>query len=115
MKNKNNKPSKIHIKKGDHVKVLSGNHKSKMGNVIKVFPKRYRALVTGINIVHKHVKPSAKAPQGSIVKQEASVHISNLMLVDSTNGVASRIGRRINETGKLQRFSKKTGNFIKND
>ena len=115
MKNKNNKLPKIHIRKGDQVKVLSGNNKSKMGNVIKVFTKTSRALVTGINIVHKHVKPSAKDPQGSIVKKEAAVHISNLMLVDSTNGVASRIGRRINEAGKLQRFSKKTGNFIKND
>ena len=115
MQNKNSKLPKIYIKTGDKVKVLAGNHKSKTGDVIKVFTKTYRALVAGINIVHKHVKPSAKNPQGTIMRKEAPVHISNLMVIDPKDGIASRVGRRVNEAGKLQRYSKKSGNFIKND
>ncbi len=103
---------KIHIKKGDTVKVLSGDDKGQTGKVLKVDVKNYRAFVEGVNMVSKAVKPSAKHPQGGIIKQEAAVHISNLMVVDS-KGVASRIGRKKAENGKLVRYSKKSGEEIK--
>ncbi len=103
---------KIHIKKGDTVKVLAGNERGKQGKVLTVDRENYRAVVEGLNMVSKHSKPSAKNPQGGIVKQEAPIHISNLMVVDA-KGVASRIGRRMGEEGKLVRYSKKTGEEIK--
>jgi len=103
---------KIHIKKGDIVKVLAGNDRGKQGKVLKVEVEDYRALVEGVNIVSKATKASAKTPNGGIVKKEAPVHISNLMVVDS-KGNATKIGRRIGEKGKLVRYSKKTGEEIK--
>ena len=103
---------KLHIKKGDMVKVLSGDDKGQTGKVLKVEVKKYRAFVEGVNMVTKHTKPSAKNPQGGMVKKEASIHISNLMLMD-TKGVASRIGRHVDEKGKLVRYSKKTGEEIR--
>lgn len=105
---------KFHIKKGDTVKVLSGNSKGKTGAVLEVFPSKYRAIVEGLNMVTKHTKPSAESPEGGIKKVEASIHMSNLMLVDGATGEATRIGRKLDENGKLQRVSKKTGEVIKN-
>lgn len=106
------KVMKIHIKKGDNVKVLSGEDKGRTGKVLKVEVSKYRAIVEGVNMVSKHTKPNAKNPQGGIVKKEASIHISNLIIVDS-KGVASRIGRRLDDKNKLVRYSKKTGEEIK--
>ena len=103
--------SKLHIKKGDTVKVLSGADNGKTGKITSVDREKGRALVEGINLVSKHTKPSAANPQGGIVKREASVHISNLMVVDS-KGQASRIGRKLNKDGKLVRYSKKSGEVL---
>jgi large subunit ribosomal protein L24 len=103
--------SKLHIKTGDTVKVLSGTDNGKTGKVTSVVLEKGRAFVEGINMVSKHTKPSAANPQGGIVKREASIHISNLMVVDS-KGQASRIGRKLNEDGKLVRYSKKTGEVL---
>jgi len=103
--------SKLHIKKGDTVKVLSGADNGKTGKITSVVLEKGRAFVEGINMVSKHTKPSAANPQGGIVKREASVHISNLMVVDS-KGQASRVGRKLNEDGKLVRYSKKTGEVL---
>ncbi len=105
---------KLHIKKGDTVKVLSGNSKDKTGKVLEIDLAKKRALVEGANIVTKHRKPSAQNPNGGIDKIEAPIHISNLMLVDPATGEATRTGRKLNDKGKLQRYSKKTGEFIKN-
>jgi len=106
--------SKLHIKKGDTVKVIAGNSNGQEGKVIEVLVAKSRALVEGVNMVSKHTKPNAANPQGGIVKQEASIHISNLMVVDPTSGEATRIGRKIDEkTGKLVRFSKKSAEVIK--
>ena len=100
--------SKLHIKKGDTVKVIAGNSNGQEGKVIEVLVAKSRALVEGVNMVSKHTKPNTANPQGGIVKQEASIHISNLMVVDPTSGEATRIGRKIDEkTGKLTRYSKK--------
>jgi large subunit ribosomal protein L24 len=105
---------KIHIKKGDTVKVISGNDKGKTGKVLEVIPEKYRAVIEGVAMITKHVKPSASSPEGGIQNTEASVHISNLMLIDPSTGDATRIGRKKNDDGKLQRYSKKTGDFITN-
>jgi len=105
--------SKLHIKKGDLVSVNSGESKGQQGRVLSVIVKDNRAIVEGVNMVSKHTKPNAKHPQGGIIKKEAPVHISNLMLIDPTSGKPSRIGRRLNENGKLVRYSKKSGEEIK--
>ena len=103
---------KIHIKKDDTVKVIAGNSKGSTGKVLKVIPEKYRAIVEGVNMVTKHVKPSASNPEGGIQNTEAAIHISNLQLVDPATGKPTRIGRKENEDGKLQRYSKKSGEFI---
>ena len=105
--------SKLHIKKGDTVYVNSGEDKGKTGTVLKVLVKENRALVEGINMVSRNTKPSAKNPQGGIVKKEAPIHISNLNVVDPKTGKPVRVGRRRNSEGVLVRYSKKTGEEIK--
>ncbi|MBL7842622.1 MAG: 50S ribosomal protein L24 [Cyclobacteriaceae bacterium] len=113
MERKFNKQPKLHIRKGDTVKVIAGDDKGKTGKVLEVQVAKSRAIVEGINIVTKHEKPSAGKPEGGIKKTEAALHISNLMLIDPASGNPTRIGRKLNEKGKLQRYSKKTGEFIK--
>ena len=112
-RNKNKQP-KLHVRKGDTVKVLAGNDKGKTGKVLEVVTSKSRAFVEGVNMVTKHVKPSANKPEGGIENTEASIHISNLMVVDPASGNATRVGRKANADGKLQRYSKKTGEFINN-
>ena len=104
---------KLHIKKGDTVKVLAGEDKGKTGKVTKIFVEKKRAIVEGINMVTKSQKPNAKNPQGGFVKTEAPIHISNLNVVDPKTGEATRIGRKLNENGKLVRYAKKSGEEIK--
>ena len=103
---------KIHIRKGDTVYVLSGNDKGKSAKVLTVFPAKYSAIVEGLNLVTKHIKPSADNPKGGIEKQEAPMHISNLMLVDPADGKPTRIYRKRNKDGKIERISKKTNKVI---
>ena len=105
---------KFHIRKGDTVKIIAGNDKGKTGKVLEVNTSKYRAIVEGANMVTKHVKPSATSPEGGIQETEASIHLSNLMVVDPSSGDASRVGRKANDEGKLQRYSKKSGEFITN-
>ncbi|MDD3569455.1 MAG: 50S ribosomal protein L24 [Bacteroidales bacterium] len=104
---------KLHVKKGDMVFVNAGEYKGKQGKVLEVLVKQERAIVEGVNIISRHTKPNAKHPQGGIIKKEAPIHISNLMLVDPASGKPTRIGRRENESGKLVRYSKKSGEEIK--
>ncbi|MBR6081916.1 MAG: 50S ribosomal protein L24 [Salinivirgaceae bacterium] len=105
--------TKLHIKKGDTVVVIAGESKGQRGKVLSVQVEKQRAVVEGINMVSKHTKPNAKNTQGGIVKQEAPVHISNLMLVEPATGNPTRTGRRVGENGKLVRYSKKSGEEIK--
>ena len=105
--------SKLHIKKGDTVYVNAGESKGKTGRVLKVLVEKQRAIVEGVNMVSKSTKPSAKNPQGGIVKQEAPIHISNLNVVDPKTGKPTRIGRKVGADGKLVRVSKKSGVEIK--
>lgn len=112
MERKTKKQQKLHIKTGDIVKVISGDDKGKTGKVLSVDTEKSRAYVEGINMITKHVKPTASKPQGGIEKKEAALHISNLMLVDPKTGEATRTGRKAGENGKLVRYSKKTGEVI---
>ena len=105
---------KYHVRKGDTVKVIAGNDKGKTGKVLEVNTSKYRAIVEGANMVTKHIKPSATNPEGGIQETEASIHLSNLKVVDPSSGDAVRIGRKENADGKLQRYSKKSGEFITN-
>lgn len=102
---------KLHIKVGDTVKVLSGESVGQQGTILSIDRKKMRAVVEGVNMIKRHTKPSAADPQGGIVEREASIHVSNLMVVH--NGVASRIGRKLDSKGKLVRYSKKSGEEIK--
>jgi large subunit ribosomal protein L24 len=103
---------KLKIKKGDNVTVIAGDDKGKKGRVLEVLTDKGRAIVEGVNMVSKHTKPNAKHPQGGIIKQEAAVNISNLMVNDS-NGAPTKVGRRAGEKGKLVRYAKTTGEEIK--
>jgi large subunit ribosomal protein L24 len=104
---------KLHIKKGDQVMVITGESKGQKGRILEVNREKSRALVEGINMVSKHTKPNAKAPQGGIIKKEATVHITNLMLIDPTSGKPTRVGKKLNDKNKLVRYSKKSGEEIK--
>ena len=101
---------KIHIKKGDKVRVISGSNKGLEGNVLAVMPNKYRAIVEGVNKVKKHTKPTQEEP-GGIEEKEAAIHISNLMLVDPKTGDATKVGRKIVD-GSIVRDSEKTGETI---
>lgn len=103
---------KLHIKKGDTVYVLSGNDKGKTAKVLTVIPKNYKAIVEGLNLSTKHIKPSADNPKGGIEKQEAAIHLSNLMLVDPADGKPTKVYRKRNKDGKIERLSKKTNKVI---
>lgn len=104
---------KFNIKKGDQVVVIAGKDKNRTTprQVLAVYPLKNRVLVEGVNIITKHVKPSAQNPQGGIVKQEAAIHISNVMLWDAESKGGSRI-RRERKDGKAIRISKKSGKEI---
>lgn len=104
--------AKFHIKKDDTVKVISGVSKGEEGKVLEVYPAKNRALVEGVNMVKRHTKPNATHPNGGIVDQEATIQLSNLMLVDPKTGEATRTGRKLVD-GKLARYSKKSGEVIK--
>ena len=105
--------SKLHIKKGDTVYVNAGEDKGKTGRVLEVQIKKNRAFVEGVNMMSKHTKPNAQNPNGGIVKKEASIHISNLNLVDPKSGGPTRIGRKVNKNGEIVRYAKKSGEEIK--
>src|ERR1700761_9144688 len=112
-KNQNTKPAKLKIRKGDLVKVIAGDSKGSQGKILEIITDKGRAIVEGANMVSKHTKPNAANPNGGIVKKEAAIHISNLMLVDPKSGKPTRVGRKRNDAGKLVRVAKTTGEEIK--
>lgn len=105
---------KLHIKKGDRVRILAGESRGEEGRVIKVYPAKGKAIVEGEGIkkAMKHAKPNAANPQGGIVKQDIPIHVSNLAVIDG-QGNATRIGRKHDENGKLVRYSKKSEEVLK--
>jgi large subunit ribosomal protein L24 len=105
--------AKLNFKKGETVQVIAGEEKGKQGRVLTIMFNDKRAIVEGLNMISKHTKPNAENQQGGIVKQEASIHLSNLMLVDPGSGEPTRIGRKKDKDGKLVRYSIKSGETIK--
>ena len=105
--------SKLHIKKGDNVYVLTGEDRGKTGRVLEVLAAKGKAIVEGVNIVSKSTKPNAKHPQGGIIKMEAPIQISNIALVDPKTGKPTRIAIKVNDKGEKVRISKKSGEEIK--
>jgi large subunit ribosomal protein L24 len=112
-KKKLEQPTKLKIKKGDQVKVIAGDSKGSEGKILEIIIDKGRAIVEGANMVSKHTKPNAAKPNGGIVRQEAAIHISNLMLIDPKSGKPTRVGRKRNDAGKLVRIAKITGEEIK--
>lgn len=103
--------TKFKIKTGDIVKVIAGDHKGIEGKVTRVIRENNKAIVEGVNMVSKHTKPSAKSPQGGIVKKEAPIHISNLSLLDVKSKEITKTGTRV-EGDKKVRFSKKSNQVL---
>lgn len=112
MERKNNSQPKLKIKKGDTVKVIAGESKGQEGKVLEVMLASRKVIVERVNLVSKHTRPNAKNTQGGIVKQEAPIHISNVMVVDPSSGKPTRVGRK-EVDGKLVRYAKKSGEVIK--
>ena len=104
---------KLNIKKGDSVKVIAGDSKGQEGKVLSIDRVKNRAFVEGVNLVSKSTKPDAQNPQGDIVKKEASIHVSNLMLIEASTGKPTRVGRKLDDKNKIVRYSKKSGEVIK--
>jgi large subunit ribosomal protein L24 len=104
--------SKLKLKKGDTVKVISGESRGQQGKIISIDVKKLRAIVEGVNLISKSEKPNAKNTNGGIVKKEGAIHLSNLMYVEG--GKSVRIGRKIDEkTQKIERISSKTKEVLK--
>ena len=101
--------AKLKLKSGDTIRVIAGDHKGEEGKIVKVYPEKNRAIVEGVNMVSKHTKPSAQSPQGGIVKKEASLNISNLMLL--VDGELTKVTYQVID-GKKVRVSKKTNKAI---
>lgn len=102
---------KLKIKSGDIVKVIAGDHRGEEGKILKIYRDKNKAIVEGVNLVSKHTKPTTEKPQGGIIKKEASIHISNLALIDSKTKEITRVGIRV-EGEKRVRFSKKSNQVL---
>jgi large subunit ribosomal protein L24 len=103
---------RLKVKKGDTVVVTTGDNKGKQGRIVEVDRDKDRVIVEGVNLVKKHRKPSAQNPQGGIETIAAGIHVSNVKVLDN-KGNATRVGRRRNSEGKLERFAKKSGETLK--
>lgn len=103
--------TKLKIKKGDNVIVLSGRDKGKTGEVLQVFPSENRALVRGVNIVRRHQRQTAQS-EGGIISRESKIHISNIAIVDPKDGKPTRVGYQIDKDGNKQRVAKRSGEVI---
>jgi large subunit ribosomal protein L24 len=100
------------IRKGDTVVVITGTNKGRRGEVLRVFPRAERALVQGVNIVTKHTKPGGIGQPGGIMQEEASIHLSNLKLIDPKSDQPTKVGFRVLEDGRKARIAKATGEVI---
>lgn len=100
---------KLRLKKGDKVQVIAGKDKGKQGLILAAYPSDNRVLVENVNMIKKHVKPSAANPDGGIVEKEAPIHVSNVMLLDPKTGVPTRVGKKTLNDGIKVRYAKKSG------
>jgi large subunit ribosomal protein L24 len=105
--------AKLKLRKGDLVKIIAGDSKGEQGTITEVFTKTNRAIVEGKNMISKHTKPNAANPNGGIVKKEASIHISNLQLIDPKSGKPTRVGIKKDAEGKNVRVAKQSGEEIR--
>lgn len=115
MSRNKNKRKKLHVKKGDEVKVIAGNEKDKEGRILAVFPEKERVLVEGINMRVHHDQPTQENPQGGRIEREVAIHVSNVMVIDPSTGEPTRVGRkRIEEDGggRWVRYAKTSGEII---
>jgi large subunit ribosomal protein L24 len=103
---------KFKVKVGDKVKVIAGNAKGSSGVVKAIIREKQRVVIEGVNMVSKHVKPTAQQPEGGIVQKEAGIHISNVAIIDPKTNQTTRVGRKQDANGKLKRYSKKSQQFI---
>jgi len=115
MKTKAKVKVKLHVRSGDTVMVIAGDDKGKTGKIVSVDRVKEKALVEGLNLIKKSIKPSAENPQGGFAEKEAPIHVSNLMILDSSNGKPTRVVKKTDDKGKKQRYSTKTGTLIKAD
>lgn len=104
--------AKLQIRKGDRVKVISGNYKDHEGSVLSVDPEKGRVVVQGVNVRKRHRKPTAAVPEGGIVEFEAPIHASNVMLLDPRSGDPTRVRSKVGTDGKRERVSVKSGQVI---
>lgn len=102
---------KLHVRRGDLVKVLSGEDKGKTGRVVRVFPRKQAAIVEGIAVVTKRVRKSQKYPQGGVIQVERPIPVCKLQVIDPSTGKPTRIGRRL-ENGHWVRYAKKSGKTL---
>lgn len=103
--------TKMRVKKGDEVIVMTGRDKGKKGEILRVIRDRRRVIVQGVNMVKRHTRPSPASP-GGIVEKEASIHVSNIAIVDPNDGSPTRVGYRLLEDGTKVRFAKRSGEVI---
>ena len=103
---------KLHVKKGDNVMVIAGKDKGKKGKVLKVFPKDNFVVVEGVNIVHRHTKPTQQLPQGGIIENEGKIHASNVQMICPRCNSTARISKKFLEDGKKVRYCKKCGEIV---
>ena len=103
---------KVLLKKGDNVLVTCGEDKGKNGKIIEIIPKKNVLIIQGIHFLKKHMKPTQKSPQGGIVKQEGTIHLSNVLLVCNKCNKPTSIKKDLTKEGKKVRVCKKCGEII---
>jgi|SRR5690606_6694889 len=103
---------KMHVRRGDRVRVVRGNHAGAEGTILRVLPKENRVVVEGVNLRKRHQRPSAQNPEGGIITFEAPIHASNVMLIDPSTGEPTRVRKRIAPDGTKERIAAKSGNPI---
>lgn len=102
---------KLKVKKGDKVVVMTGRDKGREGEILKVLPLENRVIVDGVNLVKRHTRPS-QTQAGGIIEKAASIHVSNIAVVDPKDGKPTRVGYRTLEDGRKVRFAKSSGEVI---
>ena len=102
----------VHVRKGDRVRVISGNYRGQEGTILRVEPDKNRVVVGGVNVRKRHRKPSQTDPEGGIISFEAPIHASNVMLLDPSSGEPTRIRSQAGEDGKRERVAVRSGRVI---